>query len=99
MYKLRNIIPTYQGCLNLITFGYMLYFLFANISATIAIRASTAFYIYEIITIPAMFLLVKSLKVKLIVFIIFICYCSMKYIYLINNFYDVYIPYINILFN
>jgi len=99
MYKLKNYISTYRGCLNLIIFGYMLYFLFANISATIAIRISTAFYIYEIITIPAMFLLVKSLKIKLILFIIFIGYCGMKYIYLINNFYDVYIPYINVLFN
>lgn len=99
MYKLKNYISTYRGCLNLIIFGYMLYFLFANISATIAIRVSTAFYIYEIITIPAMFLLVKSLKIKLILFIIFIGYCGMKYIYLINNFYDEYIPYINVLFN
>lgn len=99
IYKLKKIIPIYQGSLNLIIFGYMLYFLLANVSATIAIRVSTAFYIYEIITIPVMFLLVKSLKIKVILFVIFVFYCAMKYIYLINNFYDVYVPYINVLVN
>lgn len=96
--KLKKVVPIYQGSLNLIIFGYMLYFLFANVSATVAIRISTAFYIYEIITIPAMFLLVKSMKLKILLFILFIVYCAMKYIYLINNFYDVYIPYTNVLF-
>lgn len=96
--KLEKIDNKYRGCINLIIVGYMLYFLFGNVSPTIAVRISTAFYFYEVITIPAIFLLVKKINIKLVLFFILIIYSLIKYIYAINLYPDAYIPYVNILF-
>lgn len=96
--KLEKIDNKYRGCINLIIVGYMLYFLLGNVSPTIATRISTAFYFYEVITIPAIFLLVKKINIKLVLFFILVIYSLMKYIYAINLYRDIYIPYINILF-
>lgn len=96
--KLEKIDNRYRGCINLIVIGYIIYFLLGNVSPTIASRISTAFYFYEIITIPAIFLLLKNINIKLIFFFILLIYSLIKYIYIINLYPDIYIPYTNILF-
>lgn len=96
--KLEKVNYVYRGCINLIVFGYILYFLFNNVSPVVATRISTAFYFYEVITIPAIFLLVKNINIKLILFFILLVYSLIKYIYAINLYPDAYIPYVNILF-
>ena len=97
--KLEKIDNKYRGCINIIVVGYMLYFLLGNVSPTIAGRISTAFYFYEVITIPAIFLLVKKINIRLILFFILLSYSLIKYIYAINLYPDAYIPYVNILFS
>lgn len=96
--KIEKVNMYYRGYLNLIIFGYMIYFLFENMSPIIATRISSAYYIYEIITIPMLFMIFKSLKIKISMFLILVLYLLIKYLYAINMYYDVYVPYINILF-
>lgn len=97
--RIEKFDKNYRGYLNLIIFGYMLYFLFENMSPVIASRISSVYYIYEIITIPTIFVVIKSLKIRIGVFCVLSIYLLIKYLYAINMYYDIYIPYINILFN
>lgn len=97
--RIEKFDKNYRGYLNLIIFGYIIYFLFDNMSPVIATRISSAYYIYEIITVPMIFMVFKSLKVKIGIFCVLSIYLLIKYLYAINVYYDVYVPYVNILFN
>lgn len=97
--RLDKIDKNYRGYINLIIFGYMLYFLFGNMSPTIASRISTPFYFYEVITIPLLIYFGKSLRIKMVMFFVLTMYVLLKYIYAINLYPDSYIPYVNILFS
>ncbi|WP_444314052.1 EpsG family protein [Megamonas funiformis] len=97
--RIEKFDKNYRGYLNLIIFGYILYFLFDNMSPIIATRISSVYYIYEIITIPMIFIVFKSLKIRIGIFCLLLIYLLIKYLYAINMYYDIYVPYINVLFN
>lgn len=91
--------PIFRGCVNLIFWGYGLYFLLGNMSPTVASRVSSPFYFYEVIVVPMLFMLIKSFYGRLMFFFMLVTYAFIKYIYAINMYKDIYIPYVNILFS
>lgn len=97
--RMEKIDKNYRGFVNLIIFGNMLYFLLANMGSTFAVRANYFYVMCEMITIPAIFIFIKKMWVKLIVFFIFSIYLYLKYIFFILNKPEAFIPYINVLFN
>lgn len=97
--KMDKINNNYRGFVNLVIFGYILYFIFGNVGQVFAVRLNSAYVIYEIITIPSIFVLIKSLKLKIILFLILAGYLFYRYIYFIDMNSNGYIPYVNILLN
>ncbi|WP_286821696.1 EpsG family protein [Mitsuokella sp. UBA4253] len=90
--------PYYRGCVNLTLFGYSLFFLLKNVSPTVATRVSSPFYMYEIIVIPMIFTLARNFWVKILFFVVIAVYSFAKYIYGINLYEDILVPYTNVLF-
>lgn len=95
--KISKIDPNYRGYINLIVFGYMLYFLLTNLGLTFAFRANSFYVIYEYLTIPALFFLIKRRELKVVLFFIFAGYLFFKYMYFIEAQSYEYIPYLNVL--
>ena len=97
-YLTRNV-AYFKGCVQLIFFGYGLYFLLRNVSPTVASRTSSPFYFYEVIAIPSLFLLIKSIYARIAFFAVLVLYSLIKYIYAIQMYEDIYVPYVNIIFS
>lgn len=97
--KMEKINSNYRGFLNLIIFGYIVYFLFGNMGQVFAARFSSAYTIYEIITIPSIFILIKSWKKRLLLFLVLSGYLLFRYIFFINLNYEDFIPYVNVIFS
>lgn len=87
----------YRGMINLIVFGYSLYFLLRNVSPTIATRISSPFYYYEIIAIPALFMLCRSVYTRMALFAVVAVYSLVKYYYALMLYESTFIPFVNII--
>lgn len=97
--KMKDFCPHYRGSVNLILFGYMIYFLLINVSNTFATRISSPFYIYEIVVIPNLIAYYKNVYIRLMLFVFLVIYSVTKYVYAIQMYPDSYIPYVNILWS
>lgn len=97
--KIEKYLPNYRGYINLIVLGCIIQFLLGNVSTIIAGRMSSFYNVYEIILLPAILILIRSIKLRFLAFLVILFLSILKYAYAINEYPDVYIPYINILFN
>ena len=95
--KMEKINEYFRGSVNLIVFGYMIYFLLINVSNTFATRISSPFYIYEMMVLPNIIYYFKNINMRVIGFIVLVIYAYVKYIYALNLYPECYIPYVNIL--
>lgn len=91
--KFSNINQNYVGFLNLTCIGIFLFYLLYSVSATVAARLSIYYSLFEIFTIPYLFLLVQNNFSRTILWIICIIYCGLKYYYGLYAYYDEFIPF------
>lgn len=87
----------YFGCLNLVVFGYMLYFLASVVGTEFAVRLSCYYYVYEVLLITSLLLVFKSNLSRILAYGVIILYCLSKYMYIMYNLGDCYIPYVHVL--
>lgn len=97
--KMMKLDERFRGNVNLIAFGTCMFFVFANMSTTVAGRTSTPFHIYEVIVIPEMLLLFNSIYYRIVGWGVLVAFSFWKFINEINNYYIFYVPYINVLFD
>lgn len=86
----------YRGCLNLVVFGHILFFLTGILGMDFAGRLAIFYYIYEVLLITCLMILCKSLRSKFIFYILLSIYGFLKYWYVFYNLGSAYIPYSHI---
>jgi len=95
--QILTVYPHYNSYLNIVVFGYSIYFVMINTFATFAIRLSSMFSFYEMILLPLP-LLVLHKRINILLLYLFIFILSlMKFAITIMSWQDYFFPYQNLL--
>lgn len=87
----------YLGCLNLVIFGHILFFLTSIIAMDFAGRIAAYYYIYEVLLLTSLLACCKNKFNRIAIYCLIIAYCFSKYIYVFYNLGTAYIPYMHVL--
>lgn len=90
--RLAALSPHFKGLVNLSFVAVIITLVFLNIPE-IAMRISAYYVVFEVVTLPSLLLLGKNIWQRLLIIVLIIGYCWVKYSYNIFNGEEMYVPF------